>query len=178
MNEKKDKRAPIKVSAADIERAYKKVQEFQRLIEKGKTPQQIFNDMLKMILIENEYTLKDNNIFRKDFNTNYDIVYKSNMKTLSIRINEKEDKELELIAKKMKTDKSTIARRAIELGIRDLKRNEAFEKIRLKEWTIWKAADYCGESYRSFLRMLREQNIPFPLSKEELKREFQENSRE
>ncbi|MHA1282258.1 MAG: hypothetical protein ACTSQP_07075 [Promethearchaeota archaeon] len=60
MNEKKDKRAPIKVSAADIERAYKKVQEFQRLIEKGKTPQQIFNDMLRMILVENESTPKDN----------------------------------------------------------------------------------------------------------------------
>ncbi|MHA1273040.1 MAG: hypothetical protein ACTSQS_06345 [Promethearchaeota archaeon] len=60
MNDKIDKRAPIKVSAADIERAYKKVKEFQRLIEKGKTPQQIFNDMLRMILVENESTPKDN----------------------------------------------------------------------------------------------------------------------
>ncbi|HDZ19323.1 MAG TPA: ribbon-helix-helix protein, CopG family, partial [archaeon] len=35
------------------------------------------------------------------------------MKTLSVRIDEKEDKELDSIAKKMKTDKSNVARRAI-----------------------------------------------------------------
>ena len=100
------------------------------------------------------------------------------MKILSFRIDEKEDKELDSIAKKMKTDKSTVARRAIELGIKDLKKKEAFEKVRLRKWTIWKAAEYCGESYRSFLHLLREENIPFPLSTEELKREFNENSSE
>lgn len=100
------------------------------------------------------------------------------MKTLSFRIDEKEEEELESIAKKMKIDKSTLARRAIAIGIKDLKKNEAFEKVRLQKWTIWKAAEYCEESYRSFLRLLREENIPFPLSIEELKREFNENSSE
>ncbi|MBD3343154.1 MAG: ribbon-helix-helix protein, CopG family [Candidatus Lokiarchaeota archaeon] len=98
------------------------------------------------------------------------------MKTLSVRIDEKEDKELDSIAKKMKTDKSTVVRRAIELGIKNLKKIEAFENIRLRKWTIWKAAEYCGESYRSFLSLLREENIPFPLSTEELEREIYENS--
>lgn len=98
------------------------------------------------------------------------------MKTLSVRIDEKEDKELESIAKKMKTDKSNVARRAIELGIKELKRKEALERIRLRDWTVWKAAEYCGESYRSFLRLLREENVPFPLSAEELEREINESS--
>ena len=80
------------------------------------------------------------------------------------------------MAKNMKTDKSTVARRAMELGIKGLKKKEAFEKVRLREWTIWNAANYCGESYRSFLRLLREENIPFPLTIEELEREFNENS--
>jgi len=96
------------------------------------------------------------------------------MKTLSVRIDEKEDEELDNIAKKMKTDKSNVARRAIELGIKELKRKEAIEKIRIRDWTIWKAAEYCGESYRSFLRKLREENVPFPLSTEELEREIDE----
>ena len=74
------------------------------------------------------------------------------MKTLSVRIDEKEDKELENIAKKLKTDKSNVARQAIELGIRAIKRKEALERVRMKDWTIWKAAEYCGESYRSFLQ--------------------------
>lgn len=98
------------------------------------------------------------------------------MKTLSVRIDEKEDEELDSIAKKMKTDKSSVARRAIELGIKELKKKEALEKVRLRDWTVWKAAEYCGESYRSFLNLLREENVPFPLSAKEIEREIDESS--
>jgi len=52
MNQKKTKRAPIHISVADIERAYKKVKEFQSLIKRGKTPEQIFNDILRLIDID------------------------------------------------------------------------------------------------------------------------------
>ena len=38
MTQGKRERAPIHITLADIERAYKKVEEFQRLIERGKTP--------------------------------------------------------------------------------------------------------------------------------------------
>ncbi len=43
------------------------------------------------------------------------------MKTLSFRIDEKEDEELDSFAKRMKTDQSTLARKALELGIKNLK---------------------------------------------------------
>ncbi|KKK43979.1 hypothetical protein LCGC14_1139760 [marine sediment metagenome] len=98
------------------------------------------------------------------------------MKTLSVRIDEKEDKELEIIAEKLKTDKSNVARQAIELGIRAIKRKEALERVRMRDWTVWKAAEYCGESYRSFLQLLRESNVPFPISPQELERELNESS--
>lgn len=98
------------------------------------------------------------------------------MKTLSVRIDEKEDKELETIAEKLKTDKSNVARQAIELGIRAIKRKEALERVRMRDWTVWKAAEYCEESYRSFLQILRESNVPFPISTQELERELNENS--
>ncbi len=110
-----------------------------------------------------------------DLYTISDIVY-IEMKTLSVRIDEKQDKELDSIAKKMRTDKSNVARRAIELGIKELKRKEALEQVRLRNWTVWKAAEYCGESYRSFLQLLREENVPFPLSTDELEREIDESS--
>ncbi|MHA1291812.1 MAG: hypothetical protein ACTSQJ_03985 [Promethearchaeota archaeon] len=48
----KKERNPIYMSISDVKRSFKKVQEFQRLIEKGKTPEQIFKDMLKLIFIE------------------------------------------------------------------------------------------------------------------------------
>ena len=52
MRPEKEKRAPIHITLADIERAYKKVEEFQRLIERGKTPEQIFKDMLRLIEVD------------------------------------------------------------------------------------------------------------------------------
>jgi len=48
----KKKRAPIHITLSDVERAYKKVEEFQRLIERGKTTEQIFKDLLKLILVD------------------------------------------------------------------------------------------------------------------------------
>lgn len=52
MSEKKRKRAPIHVTLADIERAYRKTEEFQRLVKRGKTPEKIFKDMLKLIQVD------------------------------------------------------------------------------------------------------------------------------
>lgn len=52
MSEDKEKRAPINLSSADINRAFKKVEEFQKLIKRGKTPQQIFEDLTKLIEVD------------------------------------------------------------------------------------------------------------------------------
>ena len=52
MIRKKRERAPINISKADIERAFKKVEEFQNLIDRGKTPEQIFKDMLRLIQVD------------------------------------------------------------------------------------------------------------------------------
>ncbi len=98
------------------------------------------------------------------------------MKTFSVRIEESEEEELLALARQMKSDKSTVARKALELGIREMKIRRALENIRLQKWTVWKAAEYCGESYRSFLKLLRDYNIPFPISVEELEREMNDSS--
>ena len=52
MTVEKKNRAPINISNADIERAYKNVEEYQKLIKRGKTSEQIFKDMLKLIEAE------------------------------------------------------------------------------------------------------------------------------
>ena len=46
---KEKKRAPINISETDVERAYKKVESFQRILKRGKTKEQILNDMLRLI---------------------------------------------------------------------------------------------------------------------------------
>jgi len=54
MSEKQKERAPINISPSDIERAFKKVEEFQKLLKKGKTRQHIIKDLIKLIEIEDE----------------------------------------------------------------------------------------------------------------------------
>jgi predicted HTH domain antitoxin len=97
------------------------------------------------------------------------------MKTASFRLEKSQDEEIEEIAQMLKTDKSSAARRIIDIGIKEIKTQEAINQVRLHRWTVWKAATYCGESYRSFLKLLRAENVPFPLSVEDLKREFDED---
>jgi len=48
---KKNKRAPIHITKADVKRARKKVAEFQRLLERGKTKKQILEDLLRLIQV-------------------------------------------------------------------------------------------------------------------------------
>ncbi|MHC1590467.1 MAG: hypothetical protein ACXQS8_00100 [Candidatus Helarchaeales archaeon] len=97
------------------------------------------------------------------------------MKTISIRLKKIQDDELEEFAKKHNIDKSSAARSIIEEGLKVVKRKEAIEMVRLKKWTIWKAAEYCGESYRSFLGFLRQENVLFPQTAEDLEQEINEN---
>ena len=52
MSNSKKERAPIRLSAADYERAYKKAKEFKKLLEKGKTKEQILEDLLRLISVE------------------------------------------------------------------------------------------------------------------------------
>lgn len=49
---------PLHISSADVKRAIKKAEEFRRLLEKGRTREQIFEDMVRMILGDNEHDEK------------------------------------------------------------------------------------------------------------------------
>ena len=97
------------------------------------------------------------------------------MKTVSIRLESKQDVALEAYAHRIHIDKSAAARKVIEEGLFIINKREALDMIRLKKWTVWKAAQYCGVSYRTFLPYLREENVPFPMSVEELEFELNEN---
>ena len=95
------------------------------------------------------------------------------MKTASIRLNSQQEKDIENYAEKEKIDKSSAIRKLLELGLNEAKKKQALDMVTKRKWTIWKAADYCNESIRSFLTMLKENNVPFPISLEELKLEFE-----
>ena len=100
------------------------------------------------------------------------------MKTVSIRLNEGQDQEVEALAAKLHIDKSTAARKIIAEGLKILKTQEALDQVRRKRWTVWKGATYCGMSFREFLPLLRKENVSFPLSVEEMELEINASGRE
>ena len=53
------KRAPIHLTLADVERAYKKVEQFQRLLKRGKTTEQIFEDLIRLTQVDKKHNSND-----------------------------------------------------------------------------------------------------------------------
>ncbi len=96
------------------------------------------------------------------------------MITISARIDEELAEEIEKIAKKRGIDKSAVMRELLRIGIREFKLKEALELVRERKVTVWKAAEIAGLTYREMLEKLREHNVPFPISEEELARELEE----
>ena len=94
--------------------------------------------------------------------------------TISARVRRSQAEELERLANERGVDKSEIIRELLATAIREQKLREALNMVRARKATVWKAAEIAGITYREMLELLRIHNIPFPLSKEELKREVEE----
>ena len=87
------------------------------------------------------------------------------MSTVAIRLDETQDKDVEALAKRLNIDKSSAVRMVIAEGLKVIKLREALENVRSRRWTIWKAAQYSGESFRSFLGIMRKEKVLFPLTR-------------
>jgi len=94
--------------------------------------------------------------------------------TVSARVRRSQAEELERLAAERGVDKSEIVRELLAMGLKEQRIREALDSIRAGKATVWKAAEMAGLTYREMLELLRANNIPFPLSKEELKREVEE----
>ncbi len=98
------------------------------------------------------------------------------MKTVSARIDEEILREVDDIVRKRGVDRSEVIRELLKIGLREYRLREALELVRERHATVWRAAELAGVSYREMLEKLRQRNIPFPLSKEELLAEIEEVS--
>lgn len=94
--------------------------------------------------------------------------------TVSARVRKSQAKEVERLAAERGVDKSEIIRELLAMALKEQKLKEAIDSVRSRKATAWKAAETSGITYREMLQLLRTHNIPFPLSKEELKREVEE----
>jgi len=96
--------------------------------------------------------------------------------TVSARVRRSQAEEVERLAAERGVDKSEIIRALLATALREQKIREALDSVRSRKATVWKAAETAGITYREMLELLRTHNIPFPLSREELKREVEEIS--
>jgi len=94
--------------------------------------------------------------------------------TISARIQKSQAEEIERLASKKGTDKSTIIRELLTTALQKKRIEEALNQVQARKITVWKAAELADVTYREMLELLKTHNIPFPLSEQELRREIEE----
>ncbi len=94
--------------------------------------------------------------------------------TISARIYKSQLKEIKRLARKEGVDKSDALRKLLDEGLRQQRIREALRLVREGKVTVWKAAETAGVSYRTMLKALRSENVPFPLTAESLRAELGE----
>lgn len=94
--------------------------------------------------------------------------------TISTRVYKTQLEEIEKLARKRGIDRSDAIRRLIDEGLRVERIQRAVKLVREDKVTVWRAAEIAGVSYREMLRILKSENVPFPLSAEELRIELGE----
>ena len=98
----------------------------------------------------------------------------SKTQNLTVRLDKALIKQIEEEAQQEKTDKSTITRRLIALGIEQARRARAIEDYRKGRCTVWKASERAGVSLREMMELLRGEKIPLHLSPEDADQAWRE----
>ena len=98
----------------------------------------------------------------------------SKTQNLTVRLDKALIKQIEEEAEQEKTDKSTITRRLIALGIEQARRARAIEDYRKGRCTVWKASERAGVSLREMMELLRGEKIPLHLSPQDVDQAWRE----
>ncbi len=83
------------------------------------------------------------------------------MESLQIRIDDRNMKELNELAKMLSSSRSEVIRRIIERGIRELRMKIAMEKYIDDEFSLCRAAEFSGVSIQQMAKYLAQRGIPF-----------------
>ena len=92
---------------------------------------------------------------------------------LSVKVDKEKLKELEEIARAEQSDRSAVARRLLDAGIRDWKVRRAVETFQAGKASLWKASSESGLSLREFMEVLeRRRVVTVGITPAELEREL------
>lgn len=93
--------------------------------------------------------------------------------TISVRIPEDEQKEINALSKQNRRKKSEVLREVLHRGIQDMKLELALEKFKREEATAAKAAHLAGIPLTQFLDTLSDRKIDPHYTLNELKKDFE-----
>lgn len=92
----------------------------------------------------------------------------------TVRFDEELLKKVDKLAKIEHVDRSTILRKAAELGLRELVLQHALNVYRQGLVSVWKAAELADVPLWRFLDVLKERGIGFKTSEEDLREMIEE----
>ena len=84
----------------------------------------------------------------------------SENKHLTGRVNKRQFEQLEKISKEEKTDRSSVLRKVLDLGLDEYNRQKAIEAYRKGKASVGRAAELAGVSIAEFYKILEEENMP------------------
>lgn len=95
-------------------------------------------------------------------------------RNLTVRVSEEMLRQVEKVADREKSDKSSVARRLLEVGLGEARKKEAMEAYRSGACTVWKAAQIAGVALREMLDLLREKKIPLHITPQDVEKAWKE----
>lgn len=78
---------------------------------------------------------------------------------LSVKVDKRKLRELEEIARDENSDRSAIARRLLDMGMKEWKINKAVENFRRGKISLWRGANMAGVSLQEFMEILDERRV-------------------
>lgn len=90
------------------------------------------------------------------------------MGVTTVRLDDSLIDELDSFAKKEHVDRSTVLKKALEMGLREIKLEDALKAYQKGKISAWKAAELAGISLWEFLDILKRRDIGFRTAEPEL----------
>ena len=87
---------------------------------------------------------------------------------ISARVPKEIYDDLKLFVKAERTDKSTAARKLLEKGLSEWKKEKALALLAEGKVTVWKAASVAGVSVWEMIDLIRERKITLPIRAEDI----------
>ena len=92
--------------------------------------------------------------------------------TISVRLEDKTIKELEKLQEQYKTAMSEVLRLTLEIGIKQLKTQKALQLLMEGKISTGKAAELAGASIYEILELMKEHELSYGYTLEELKKDL------